>query len=165
MEYLIIAGVASGLALLIATIWLVRGYLQRRVKLEVVDEGLSLKKNGSIRGAFLFKCVVKNNGRGRCSIMDVDIELPNNGQVIKGGVLNVSTGVGGHRGAKSTKLPVRVSGDGSIPISVVGRAEFKSPEYPSHGLVKMKIRGRKKPLVREFKVNDRYIITAHSFDS
>ena len=165
MEYWIIAGVAIGLSATIVAFRFIRALLRRRVKLEVVDGELSLKKTGSIKGAFLFRCVVKNSGPGRCSVTDVEIELPNNGQVIKGGILNVSSENGGHRGAKSTKLPVRVSGRGAIPIRVVGRADFKSPEYPSRGRVKVKIRGRRKPVIREFEVNDRYIITSHSFDS
>ena len=59
MEYWIIAGVAIGLSATIVAFRLVRALLRRRVKLEVVDGELSLKKTGSIKGAFLFRCVVK----------------------------------------------------------------------------------------------------------
>ena len=146
----------------IAALGLINVLLRKRAKPKIVDEGLSLRNGGPINGAFLFECVVKNNGTRPCFVTDVDIKLSSNGRVIKGGRINVSSEEGRDK-AKSTNLPVIVSGHEAIPIRVVGKANFKSNEYPSRGKVRVTVADRRRPVIKDFKVNNRYLITSHSF--
>ena len=146
----------------IAALGLINVLLRKRANPKIVDEVLSLRNGGPINGAFLFECVVKNNGTRPCFVTDVDIKLSSNGRVIKGGRINVSSEEGRDK-AKSTNLPVIVSGHEAIPIRVVGKAGFKSGEYPSGGKVVVTVAGRRRPIIKNFGVNNRYLITSHSF--
>ena len=143
---------------------LIKVFLRKRAKPKVVDEELSLRREGSIKGAFLFECVVKNDGAKPCFVTDVEIKLPNNGQITEGGRVNVSSEQGRSK-AKSSILPLIVSGHEAIPIRVVGRASLESSQCPSRGRVVVTVSGRRRPIIKDFKVNNRYLITRHSFNS
>jgi len=159
----VILGGAIGLSVVIAAFGLIKVLLRKRAKPEVVDEELSLSA-GSIKGAFLFRCVVKNNGAKPCFLTDVEITLPKSKKIRTGGRANLySPETDARSRASSTEFPVIVSEAGQIPIRVVGKADFKSGRYPSRGKVKVRIGGRRKPITKDFEVNNRYLITRHRF--
>ncbi len=155
---------AMALAVAIVAFALIKVLLRKRAKPEVLNGEFSLRSTGSIKGAFLFGCVVKNNGKKPCYIMDVQIKLPNSKKIKTGGRVNLySRETDARSRVGNTKFPVNVSGPGQIPITVVGRANLDSSRYPTQGKVKLKIEGRRRPLIGNFQVNNRYLITSHRF--
>lgn len=155
---------AIGLAVAIVAFMLIKVLLRKRAKPEVLNGEFSVRSTGSIKGAFLFGCVVKNNGKEPYFVTDVQIKLPKSKRMKTGGRVNLYSRQTDTRSyASSTKLPVTVSGPAAIPIKVVGRADFKAGQCPSQGKVELKIEGRRRPITQEIEVSNRYLITSYRF--